>query len=107
METVYSVMLSRAERGMADLLISVADYFYCKGAGLTVDPPNTPGLSDLFATLDARYEREVMAVRGWTDAPGTNDDLPGWLLAHCERQTALGDAQPPPELETAQLGGKL
>lgn len=84
--TVYSVMLERAERGMADLLIQVADYFYCKGAGLLSEPSRTTGMADLLTTLEQRYEAEIMAARNWLPPPLLADEVPGWLLAHCERQ---------------------
>lgn len=81
MHTIYSDILGRADRGMADLLIQIADYFYCKGAGMVSDPPSTPEMANLIAHLDARYQTEIMAARGWFDPPpSTADELPGWLL---------------------------
>lgn len=40
-----------------------------------------------------------------TDPDLLRDQAPGWLLAQCERVAALGDAEPPPELLTAPIGG--
>jgi hypothetical protein len=93
METVYRVLIDRAERGMADLLLTIYDYAYCAGAGLPNETTD-PHLRDLLATLDARYRAEILAMRGWADPP-LLDEAPGWLLAMRERQTALGDARPP------------
>jgi hypothetical protein len=94
METVYRVLIDRAERGMADLLLTIYDYAYCAGANLPNETTD-PHLRDLLTTLDARYRAEVLSMRGWLDPPLLADEVPGWLLAMRERQTALGDAQPP------------
>jgi hypothetical protein len=80
METVYRVLLDRAERGMADLLLSVADHCYSLGAGIPSEAATYPGLADLFALLESRHRDEVLALRGLLDAPIAHDDLPGWLL---------------------------
>lgn len=113
METpsIGDIIRDTADRGMAELLIAVADYFYCLGAGIIPPPPRQPGRAELFATLECLHRVEVLTPRGWTDAPGTSDDLPGWLLrqrqqadtpqrlAAAERQTALGDARPMEECD--------
>lgn len=79
METVYRVLLDRAERGLADLLLTIYDYAYCAGAQLANETTD-PGVRDLLITLEARHRDEVLALRGWTDAPLLADELPGWLL---------------------------
>jgi hypothetical protein len=107
-----------ADRGMAELLIAVADYFYCIGAGIIPPPPRGAGRAELLATLAHMHRIEVLGPRGWRDPPILNDDLPGWLLAQqqqadpiraqaaIERQVALGDATPPDGWirQTAQEG---
>lgn len=79
METIYRVLLDRAERGLADLLLSVADHFYSLGAGLPSETTD-PGVRDLLATLEARHRDEVLALRAWSDPPLLRDQVPGWLL---------------------------
>jgi hypothetical protein len=71
METVYRVLIDRAERGMADLLLTIYDYAYCAGANLPNETTD-PHLRDLLTTLDARYRAEVLSMRGWARpaAPG-------------------------------------
>jgi hypothetical protein len=101
METVYQVLIDRAERGMGDLLLTIYDHAYCAGANLPSEAPTDANLRDLLSTLAGRHRAEVLALRGWIDPPIAAEDLPGWLLAHYERQTALGDAEPPDGFETA------
>jgi hypothetical protein len=47
---------------------------------------------------EARHRAEILASRGWLPPPLLHDEIPGWLLAQCERQNALGDATPPAAL---------
>lgn len=108
METIYRVILDRAERGMADLLLTIYDAAYCAGAGLANETTD-PNVRDLIATLATRHHDELLAMRAWGDPKLARDDVPSWLLrqqqqadrpqllAETERQVALGDAQPPPE----------
>jgi hypothetical protein len=56
-------------------------------------------LADLLLTVEARHRAEILASRGWLPPALANDEIPGWLLAQCERQNALGDATPPAEFE--------
>lgn len=103
MEIMYRVLLDRAGRGMADLLLSVADHFYSLGAGLPSEAATYPGLADLFTTLEARYQTEILALRNWADPPLSRDEIPGWLLQQQQQadETApLGDSQPPENWET-------
>lgn len=107
--TIQAIISQRVETGLADLLLSVYDAGYCAGASVPIEAPAHAGLSDLLALIAARHKDEVLALRGWLDAPLTSDDLPGWLLrlpqqsdvqyhAAAERAAALGDSVPPPEL---------
>jgi hypothetical protein len=84
--TIGDIIRDTAERGMTDLLIAVADYFYCLGAGIIPPPPIAAGRVELLATLECLHRIEVLALRGWVDPPLLNDEIPGWLLAHAERQ---------------------
>ena len=96
METpsIGDIIRDTAERGMSELLIAVADYFYCLGAGIIPPPAIQRGRAELLTTIEHLHRVEVLGPRGWLDPPVANDDLPGWYLAHCERQNALGDAEP-------------
>ena len=96
----YSTM----ERGMGDLLLLIYDAGYCAALGLPMESPGSIGLISLLTTLAERHQAEVLARRGWADPPLLADDIPGWLLAHCERQ-ALPQEPPPAGWHTAPLGG--
>jgi hypothetical protein len=91
--TISDVIRDRAERGIADLLLSAYDAGYCHGAGIALDEPASPGLRELLSTLAMRHQSEVLALRQWTDPPVLADEIPGWLLAHAERQVL--PAEPP------------
>jgi hypothetical protein len=93
--TIADVVSRRVETGLADLLLDIYHAAYCAGANLPTEAPANTHTRDLLSTLAGRHRAEILIPRGWLDAPVTNDELPGWLLAHCERQVALGDAQPP------------
>lgn len=106
--SIQDVINRRVETGLADLLLTVADYFYCTGAGVPAELPGQTGMADLLILIEARHRAEVLALRGWLDPPIASDELPGWLLtlpqradpvrarAAAEREVALGDAEPPP-----------
>lgn len=93
--TIADVIRDRAERGLADLLLTVYDAGYCAGGRLPMEQPAHVGMADLLILLEARHRDEIRALRGWEMPPRNADEVPGWLLAHCERQNALGDAQAP------------
>ena len=95
MGAIQDILRARAELGLAELLLSVYDYAYCRSAGLPCEAPTHAGMRDLLVTLEARHRDEVLAPRGWADPPLLSDELPGWLLAHVSRQV----------LETAPLKG--
>jgi hypothetical protein len=80
MTTLDDIILARAKDGLSDLLLAIADYFYCLGAGIIPPPPRRAGIIDLLRTLESIHRIEIMVARGWLDAPHTNDELPGWLL---------------------------
>lgn len=96
METpsLTDIIAGTAERGMSELLLAIADYFYCLGAGIIPPPPSVPGRIDLLRTLECLHRIEVLGPRGWLDPPATDDDLPSWYLAHCERHAALETERP-------------
>jgi len=104
--TIADVLRDQQERGLADLLLTVYDAGYCAGAHLPLEAPLALGLTDLLILLEARHRDEVLAPRGWIDSPRNADELPGWLLAHCERETALGDATAPDGWQAVAVGGK-
>jgi hypothetical protein len=93
--SIQDIINRRVETGLADLLLSIYHAAYCAGANLPTEAPEGTYTRDLLSTLAGRHRVEILAPRGLLDEPATNDELPGWLLAHCERQVALGDAQPP------------
>lgn len=116
--SIQDIINRRVEIGLADLLLTIFDYAYCKGAGDPIELPTQMGTLDLLILIEARYEAEVLALRGWLDPPIMHDDLPAWLLrqpqqadggwtaherAYAERMIALGDARPP-TLHTAKEG---
>lgn len=102
--SIGDVISDASERGLSELLLAVADYFYCLGAGIIPPAPIERGRAELLATLEQLHRIEVLGPR---NTPLTNDELPGWLLsqqrqvdpvrarAAAERQAALRDAQPP------------
>ena len=92
---ISDIITDRLERGIADLLLSAYDAGYAAGAGLPCEQATHPGLADLLTQLAERHRAEVLALRAWGDPPLLADEIPGWLLAQCDRQIALGDAQPP------------
>lgn len=97
METVYRILIDRAERGMSDLLLTIADHFYCLGAELPSEAATGPGMADLLATLEARYRNEILALRDMPpdDPRLLRDERLSWLLTlPQQRHTA-----PPPALE--------
>ncbi len=95
--TIAEDIRDRAEAGLADLLLTIADYFYCQGAGLAQATIEHAGLRDLLTTLNARYHAEILASRGWDVSPIPSDELPAWLLAHAERQSLPRHIAPPEE----------
>lgn len=101
--TISEVIRDRQERGIADLLLSAFDAGYCAGAGVPCEQATHPGLRDLLATIAMRHQAEVLALRGWSDPPLLRDEVPGWLLAHAERQVL--PSAPPEGWQTAPLGG--
>jgi hypothetical protein len=81
MITLDSIIHDRAERGLHELLLAVADYFYCVGLGIIPPVPPRPGLADLLLTLESIHRIECLRPRGWdTPAPALADELPGWLM---------------------------
>jgi hypothetical protein len=104
--TIADIIQSRAERGLADLLLTIYDAAYCAGANLPSEAPADPGVRDLVSTIAGRHRAEILAARGWIDPPLLNDEIPGWLLALRERYAALGDATPPDGWEAVALGGQ-
>lgn len=84
--TISDVIRERAERGLADLLLTLYDAGYSAGAGLACEAGTHPGLRDLITTIAQRHQNEVLALRAWGDGALLADELPGWLLA--QRQQA-------------------
>lgn len=77
---------SQTQRAARCLMLALADYFYCTGAGITPQVPEREGLADVLRTLEHIHRIEVLEPRGWVAPPVLADELPGWLLAHAERQ---------------------
>jgi len=80
---ISQIITERMERGLSDLLLTVADHFYCRGARIPSEAATHPGLADLLQTLERRYETEIMALRGWSDDDPAllRDERLGWLLS--------------------------
>lgn len=93
--TIADVLRDRAERGLADLLLSVYDAGYCAGAQLPLETPLHTGLAALLTTLAERHRAEILALRGWVDPPRDLDELPGWLLSLSQQ----ADVIEPPAVE--------
>lgn len=90
--TIGDIIASTAERGMSDLLIAVADYFYCIGAG-SIPPPAAPGRADLLATLECIHRIEILGPRQAEGPTPLADDIPGWLLSLGSQADVI---EPPP-----------
>jgi hypothetical protein len=94
MHTVYEVLIDRAERGMSDLLLSIADHFYCLGAGLESETTDA-GLCDLLAMLEDRHRTEVLALRQWQRAPLPEESMPPIWLRALQERAAIERSAPP------------
>lgn len=91
--TIAEIIGERAERGLADLLLSVYDAGYCAGASLPLERVAHAGLADLLTTLKERHRAEILSLRGWSDPPLLSDELPGWLLRLKQQAEVI---EPPP-----------
>lgn len=78
--TIDDVIRACAECGTTELLIAVADYFYCLGAGI-IPPPVQAGRAELFATLEQLHQIDVLEPRERAEQQLLADELPGWLLS--------------------------
>lgn len=119
---IQDIINRRVETGLADLLLTIYDAGYCAGAGMAMELPIPMGMADLVLLVEARHKAEVQALRGWCEEPrvlrdhlpaylaslpqqaDATPEAPDWLRAYAERQIALGDATPPPELSGASGG---
>lgn len=101
METtaIQDVINRRIEIGLGDLLLEMFHAGYCSGARLPLELPHEAGVTDLMLLIEARHKDEIRRPRGWENPPLLADEIPGWLLAHCERENALGDSGPPAGLK--------
>lgn len=95
MTTLDDVIQARANGGMSDLLIAIADYFYCLGAGIIPPSPARPGMRDLLQTIESIHRIECLKPRGWDAPPATSDELPDWLLSLAQQ----ADTIEPPAVE--------
>jgi hypothetical protein len=92
-----------------DLLLAMFDAGVALGLGTAPEMAASAEMERLIAHIRARWFGELNAARAWqrADPALTSDAIPGWLLgqqqqadsvrerAAIERETALGDAQPP------------
>lgn len=92
---MVTTFTNRTPPTLPDVLLWLYDQAYCAGANLPSEAPADQHLRELLATIAGRHRAECLAPRGWLDVPVLNDELPGWLLARCEREVALGDCTPP------------
>lgn len=95
---IQDIINRRIETGLGDMLLAMYHAGYCAGAGLPIDLPAEAGAIDLVVLIEARHKDEIRRPRGWENPPLLADEIPGWLLAHCERENALGDSGPPAAL---------
>lgn len=78
MSPLETLIASRVQLSMADLLLAVADHFYCLGARITPVVSTDPGMADLLLLLEARYADLI--IREYHAGRNADPDLrPDWL----------------------------
>jgi hypothetical protein len=84
---LQAVIASRLNMSIADLLLAVADHFYCRALQIPPAIPPIDGMADLLILLEARYADEWLTQRSDVRALGGPDEktIPDWL-----RQVAEG-----------------
>ena len=78
---LQAVIASRLDMSIADLLLAVADHFYCRALQIPPAIPPLDGMADLLILLEARYADEVISQRSDVRALGGPDEktIPDWL----------------------------
>lgn len=78
---LQAVIASRLNISIADLLLAVADHFYCRALQIPPAIPPIEGMADLLILLEARYADDVIAQRSDVRALGGADEKapPDWL----------------------------
>lgn len=97
-----------AARLSPDLLLIMFDAGVAMGLGIAPEMTASAEIELLIIQIRARWFGELEAARAWRRTEAAQllaDEMPAWLLAYSERQTALADSEPPAGLETAPLGG--
>jgi hypothetical protein len=79
---LQAVIASRLDMSIADLLLAVADHFYCRALQIPPAIPPIDGMADLLILLEARYADEVISQRSDVRALGAAEPIiPDWLRA--------------------------
>lgn len=87
MPTIEVTLSERIDRSIfLDIYIAA----YCAGAGLDCPIELSDSMRELIWLLADRSRMEY-----GTPPPALADEMPGWLLAECERQAMRSDARPP------------
>jgi len=85
--TTSATELARLLSG--DLLLLIYDWGFTAGSGQPLARPRDPTLAALLDTLRERQRVETLRMMELSDRDDpllAFDDIPGWLLAHAERQ---------------------
>lgn len=95
-----------AARLSPDILLALFDAGVALGLGIAPERAASAEVQQVIDAVQTRWFGELEAARAWRrsadDPTLLRDEISGWLLAACERQAALGDAEP---LVTAPIGG--
>jgi hypothetical protein len=80
---LQAVIASRLNMSIADLLLAVADHFYCRALQIPPAIPPIDGMADLLILLEARYADEWLSQRRDVRELGGPDEktIPDWLRA--------------------------
>lgn len=96
--TVEGTIASRVSH---DLLLAMFDAGVSLGLGIAPERAASEEVQQLISQIQTRWFGELEAARAWrrSETPDLRpDEVPAWLRAAQEREQALGDCQPPPEL---------
>lgn len=89
MPTLDEIFAHRAGRGVEEQQQQLGEAGVSYGSAQPWTPPDNPSARALVETIKARWHAEMNAARAWSHAqtaPILADDLPGWMLAHLERE---------------------
>jgi hypothetical protein len=79
---LQAVIASRLNMSIADLLLAVADHFYCRALQIPPAIPPIDGMADLLILLEARYADEWLSQRRDVRELSAGEPIiPDWLRA--------------------------